>query len=50
LDAVVHKNVELTVARIRKGSAVIAELEKSGPVKITGCLYDLSIGGIEFPT
>lgn len=48
VDAVARKSVELTVDRIRQGSSVIAELEKSGAVKIVGCFYDLSTGGIEF--
>jgi carbonic anhydrase len=48
VDAVARKSVELTMARLRKGSAVIAELERSGTVKTVGCFYDLSTGVIEF--
>lgn len=48
VDAVARKSVALTVDRIRKGSPVMAELEKSGAVKLIGCFYDLSTGGIEF--
>lgn len=48
VDAVAKKNVELTMARIRTGSPVIAELEKAGSVKIVGCFYDLATGRIEF--
>lgn len=48
VDAVARKSVQMTKERIRKGSAVIAELEKSKAIKIVGCFYDLSTGGIEF--
>jgi carbonic anhydrase len=48
VDAVARKSVELTMARLRKGSAVIADLEKSGAVKVVGCFYDLSTGKIDF--
>jgi carbonic anhydrase len=48
VDAVGRKSVELTMARIRKSSEVIAELAKSGAVKIVGCFYNLSTGRIEF--
>jgi carbonic anhydrase len=48
VDAVARKSVALTVDRIRKGSTVIADLERSGAVKLAGCFYDLSTGGIEF--
>ena len=48
VDAVARKSVELTLNRIRKGSAVIAELEKSEAVKLVGGFYDLATGGIEF--
>jgi carbonic anhydrase len=48
VDAVARKSVELTLERLRKGSAVLAELERSGAIKIVGCFYDLSTGRIEF--
>jgi carbonic anhydrase len=48
VDAVARKNVELTIGRLRTSSAVVAELERSGAVKIVGCFYDLSTGEIEF--
>lgn len=41
VDAVARKNVEMTVADIRRRSAVLAELEKSGALKIAGAMYDL---------
>jgi len=48
VDAVARKNVELTVAGIRKGSSTIAELEKSGAVKIVGSFYDIATGAVDF--
>ena len=48
VDAVARRSVELTVDRIRKGSSVVAELEKSGAVKVVGWFYDLSTGEVEF--
>jgi carbonic anhydrase len=48
VDAVARKSVELTIGRLRKESAVIADLEKSGAVKVVGCFYDLSTGKIDF--
>jgi carbonic anhydrase len=48
VDAVARKNVELTVATIRKDSPVLAELESKGTIKITGAMYNLETGAIEF--
>jgi carbonic anhydrase len=48
VDSVARKSVELTVDRIRKNSTVIAELEKSGAIKIVGCFFHLATGEIEF--
>ena len=48
VDAVARRNVQLTVARLRKGSAYISQLEKSGDIELVGCFYDLSTGNIEF--
>ena len=48
VDAVARKNVQLTVARLRKGSAYISQLERSGDIELVGCFYDLSTGNIEF--
>jgi carbonic anhydrase len=41
VDAVAHKNVELTMADIRRKSPVLAELESKGTIKIAGAMYDL---------
>jgi carbonic anhydrase len=48
VDAVARKNVELTMADIRRRSAVLAELVSSGAVKIVGAMYNLETGLVEF--
>src|SRR3954453_14012202 len=48
VDAVARKNVEMTVANIRKDSPVLAELETNGTIKIAGAMYNLETGAVEF--
>ena len=48
VDAVARKNVELTMAAIRRWSAVIAELETAGVVKIAGAMYNLESAVVDF--
>ena len=48
VDAVARKNVDLTVAGIRKRSAVIADLEMARAVKIVGSFYDIATGAVDF--
>ena len=48
VDAVARKNVELTIASIRQRSAVLTEMEKSHAVVITGAMYNLETGAVEF--
>ena len=48
VHSVAEKNVEMTMENIRKRSSLIAELEKQGQVKITGALYDMKTGRIDF--
>ncbi|NOJ38430.1 carbonic anhydrase family protein [Bradyrhizobium australiense] len=48
VDAVARKNIEMTVAAIRKDSLVLAELESKGSIKITGAMYNLETGAVEF--
>ena len=48
VDAVAKKNVELTVAGIRQDSPILAELEAKGAIKITGAMYNLETGAVEF--
>ncbi len=48
VDAVARTNVQMTVDDIRKNSTVLAELERAGKVKISGAMYNLKTGAIEF--
>ncbi len=48
VDAVARRNVELTIANIREKSAVVAELEQAGTIKIAGAFHDLATGRVEF--
>src|SRR5580704_14456379 len=40
VDAVARKNVEITMADIRKDSPVLAEMESNGAIKIAGAMYN----------
>jgi carbonic anhydrase len=48
VDAVAHRNVELTMADIRKKSPVLAELESKGTIKIAGAMYNLETAVLNF--
>jgi len=48
VDAVAQKNVELTIADIRKNSPVLAELESKGTIKIAGAMYNLETAAMNF--
>jgi len=48
VDAVAQKNVELTMANIRKRSPVLAELESKGMIKIAGAMYNLETAMLNF--
>jgi carbonic anhydrase len=48
VDAVARKNVELTMADIRRRSAVLAELETARGIKIVGAMYNLETGLVDF--
>jgi len=48
VDAVARRNVELTLATIRKDSPVLAELATNGTIKMTGAMYNLETGSVEF--
>ncbi|TVZ15940.1 carbonic anhydrase family protein [Maribacter sp. MAR_2009_72] len=48
VDKVAAKNVEMTIANIKKYSPVLAEMEKNGEVLIVGAMYDISTGAVEF--
>ena len=47
VDAVARKNVELTLAGIRRDSKVLAELEASRAIKLAGAMYNLETGAVE---
>ncbi len=48
VDAVGRKNVEMTVARIREKSPVLAELEREQALWIIGSVYDLKTATVDF--
>ena len=48
VDLVAKKNVELTLADIRQRSAVLAELEAKGSIRIVGSMYKLDTGAVDF--
>jgi carbonic anhydrase len=48
VDAVARKNVESTIAGIRRDSPVLAELETNGTIKMAGAMYNLRTGAVEF--
>ncbi len=48
VDAVAQKNVELTIADIRKRSPVLADLESKGMIKIAGAMYNLETAMLNF--
>jgi carbonic anhydrase len=48
VDAVARTNVQLTMENVRKNSAVLADLESKGTIKIAGAMYNLQTAGLEF--
>ena len=48
VNAVARENVVLGLADIRRRSPILEELEKKGSIKITGAMYDLATGIVEF--
>jgi carbonic anhydrase len=48
VDAVARKNVELTMGEIRKRSAVLADLETAGAIKIAGAMYNVKTATVDF--
>jgi carbonic anhydrase len=48
VDAVARTNVVLGLSEIRRRSPILADLEKKGNIKITGAMYDLSNGMVDF--
>jgi carbonic anhydrase len=50
VDAVARTNVQITMDNVRKNSAVLANLEGKGTIKIAGAMYNLETGAVEFFT
>lgn len=48
VDAVARTNVSLGLGEIRRRSPMLEDLEKKGTIKITGAMYDLSNGMVDF--
>jgi carbonic anhydrase len=48
VDAVARRNVELTLANIRRDSPVLADLAANGTIRMTGAMYNLETGAVEF--
>ena len=48
VDAVARTNVRLALEDIRRRSPVLADLEKKGSMQITGAMYDLANGRVDF--
>jgi carbonic anhydrase len=48
VDAVARTNIILALAEIRRRSPILEDLEKKGSIKITGAMYNLSNGMVDF--
>jgi carbonic anhydrase len=48
VDRVARQNVDLTMADIRRHSAVLTDLETSNAIMIVGAVYNLETGRVEF--
>ena len=48
VDAVARTNVKVALQDIRRRSPVLADLEKKGSIQITGAMYDLATGVVDF--
>src|ERR1700745_3119001 len=48
VDAVARTNVQMTMDNVRKNSAVLADLESKGTIKIAGAMYNLETAALEF--
>ncbi len=46
VNRVIEENVKITIADIRKNSPILAEMEKSGAIKIVGGIYSLKDGKV----
>ena len=48
VDAVAAKNVELTLAKIKENSPVLAEMIEANEIEIVGAMYDVASGKVSF--
>jgi carbonic anhydrase len=48
VDAVARTNVTLALSEIRRRSTILKDLQKKGTIQITGAMYQLSTGVVEF--
>jgi carbonic anhydrase len=48
VDAVAQANVVVTISQIRRRSPILEDLEKKGAIAITGAMYDLATGMVNF--
>ena len=48
VNHVTENNVHLTMARVRKESPILAEMEKNGEIRIIGGVYDVETGKVDF--
>ena len=48
VNDVAKKNVELTIAKIKSDSEVLAEMERNGEIQIVGGMYDINSGAVSF--
>ena len=48
VDAVAAKNVELTLAKIKEDSPVLAEMIEAKEIEIVGAMYDVACGKVSF--
>jgi carbonic anhydrase len=50
VDKVATVNVQNTIDDLRKGSSILASMEKDGKIKMVGTMYHLKTGKVEFLT
>jgi carbonic anhydrase len=48
VDAVARTNVKLAIENIRRRSPVLDDLEKKGSMRITGAMYNVANGVVDF--
>jgi len=48
VNAVARTNVVLALAKVRRRSPILADLERKGSIRVVGAMYDLATGNVEF--